>query len=82
MTHLLGFPWSDRDARRHRLLGRMIHHVFKLVPHDLRYHPRPCAGWKRARGELPVDALPVETPSRNLPPLAERDNPKHCSPKV
>jgi uncharacterized protein (DUF2236 family) len=79
---LLGYPWSDRDGRRHRQLGRMIHHAFKLVPHDRRYHPRARAGWKRVRGEHPVDASPVETPRRNLPPLAERDDPKHYSPKV
>jgi uncharacterized protein (DUF2236 family) len=74
---LLGYRWTERDARRHHRFGRMIHHVFKLVPHDRRYHPRARAGWRRVRGE---SAPPVETPARNLPPVAERDNPMHYSP--
>jgi uncharacterized protein (DUF2236 family) len=76
---LLGYTWTERDARRHRWFGRMIQYVFKLVPHDRRYHPRARAGWRRARGEF---APIVETPRRNLPPPAERDNPTHYSPKV
>jgi uncharacterized protein (DUF2236 family) len=76
---LLGYTWTERDARRHRRFGRMIYQVFKLVPHDRRYHPRARAGWRRARGEL---VSPVETPRRNLPPLSERDNPMHYSPKL
>jgi uncharacterized protein (DUF2236 family) len=63
----LGYRWSARDARLHRLLGRVIHHVFTWVPHDRRYHPRARAGWRRARGK---DAPLVESPRRNLPPRA------------
>ncbi|KAA9151327.1 DUF2236 domain-containing protein [Amycolatopsis acidicola] len=73
----LGYTWSDRDERLHRLAGRLINLAFKFVPHDRRYHPRARAGWRRARGE---HVPPVETPARNLPPLSERDNPKHYSP--
>lgn len=76
---LLGYRWTERDARRHHRFGRMIHHMFKLVPHDRRYHPRARAGWRRVRGEsTPL----VETPARNLPPAAERGNPSHYSPTL
>jgi uncharacterized protein (DUF2236 family) len=54
---------------------KLINAVFKLVPHDRRYHPRARAGWRRVRGEVAPDAALVETPRRNLPPLSERANP-------
>jgi uncharacterized protein (DUF2236 family) len=79
---LLGYSWSARDARRHRRVGGMINQVFKLVPGNRRYHPRARAGWQRARGETAEGAPLVETPPRNLPPLGERDNPMHYSPRV
>lgn len=78
----LGYRWSDRDARRHRLTGKVINATFRLVPRDRRYHPRARAGWRRARGQLAPDAPLVETPRRNLPPLDERDDPKHYCPEV
>ncbi|NKQ52632.1 DUF2236 domain-containing protein [Amycolatopsis sp. K13G38] len=74
----LGYTWSAREDRLHRLLGRAIGLAFKLVPHDRRYHPRARAGWRRARGE---HAPLVETPARNLPPLSERDSPTHYVPQ-
>lgn len=74
----LGYRWSARSERAHRLLGRLLNVVFSVLPHRLRYHPRARAGWRRARGEqVPIP----ETPARNLPPLAERDNPMHYSPR-
>lgn len=76
----LGYSWSARDERLHRLFGRAVGAVFRLVPHDRRYHPRARAGWRRARGEAGVSL--VETPRRNLPPVAERGDPKHYSPNV
>lgn len=79
---LLGFRWSDRDARRHRRVGKLINAGFKLVPHDRRYHPRARAGWRRVRGEVAPDAPVVETPPRNLPPLSERGKPEHYAPNV
>ncbi|MEC3980895.1 oxygenase MpaB family protein [Amycolatopsis sp. H20-H5] len=75
----LGYGWTARDARWHRLAGRAINLVCKLVPHDRRYHPRARAGWRRERG---MPGAPVETPARNLPPLAERGKPHHYSPQV
>ncbi|MEV7095136.1 oxygenase MpaB family protein [Amycolatopsis sp. NPDC051045] len=78
----LGFRWTDRDARRHRRFGKLVDAVFKLVPHDRRYHPRARAGWRRVRGEVAPDAPVVETPRRNLPPLPERGKPEHYAPNV
>jgi uncharacterized protein (DUF2236 family) len=82
VRELLGYPWSPRDARLHRLVGRAVNGVFAFVPHDRRYHPRARAGWRRARGDIPADAPLVETPPRNLPPAGERDNPMHYAPHV
>lgn len=79
---LLGYRWSSRDARLHRLVGRAINAAFTLVPFERRYHPRARAGWRRAFGKDPADAPLVETPARNLPPVHERDWPTHYSPAV
>ncbi|GAA3562166.1 oxygenase MpaB family protein [Amycolatopsis ultiminotia] len=79
---LLGYRWSARDERRHRRAGQLVNALFTLVPRDRRYHPRARAGWRRERGTAAADAPPVETPRRNLPPLAERGKPEHYSPDV
>ncbi|WP_020659864.1 oxygenase MpaB family protein [Amycolatopsis benzoatilytica] len=79
---LLGYRWTARDERRHRRAGKLINAAFAVVPRDRRYHPRARAGWRRARGELASNAPLVETPRRNLPPLAERGRPEHYSPDV
>lgn len=76
----LGYRWTAADRHAHRALGRVINLIFRLVPFDRRYHPRARAGWQRVRGEIPAAAPLIETPARNLPPLAERGNPKHYSP--
>ncbi|WP_026453967.1 oxygenase MpaB family protein [Saccharomonospora iraqiensis] len=82
VRELLGYRWTARDERWHRLLGRAINAAFRLVPFERRYHPRARAGWRRALGRDPVDTAPVETPARNLPPPEERDKPTHYSPAV
>lgn len=79
---LLGYTWSERDARLHRRAGKAINALFKLVPHDRRYHPRARAAWRGARGERAADAELVETPRRNLPPLSERGKPQHYAPET
>lgn len=79
---LLGYGWSARDRRLHRLAGTVIDLAFRLVPRDRRYHPRARAGWRRVAGTAPADAPPVETPARNLPPPDRRDSPTHYSPQV
>jgi uncharacterized protein (DUF2236 family) len=78
----LGFRWTSRDERLLRIAGRTLGAVWKLVPFDLRYHPRARAAWRRERGQAPPDTPLVETPPRNLPPLDRRDDPKHYSPAV
>lgn len=69
---LMGYSWSGRDAKLHRLFGRAVNLVFALVPRRLRLHPRARAGWDRAEGRLAADAPLPETPARNLPPVGER----------
>lgn len=78
----LGLTWTRRDELAFRVAGRSIGLLWNLVPFDRRMHPRARAGWQRSRGQLPADAPLVETPARNLPPLAERDSPTHYSPKL
>ncbi|MDZ7912140.1 MAG: oxygenase MpaB family protein [Rhodococcus sp. (in: high G+C Gram-positive bacteria)] len=79
---LLGYPWSSRDQRIHTTVGRSVNAIFRLVPWRYRYQPRARAGWDRANGRIPADAPLVHTPARNLPPLEQRDNPMHYSPRV
>ncbi|MBX6388216.1 MAG: DUF2236 domain-containing protein [Frankia sp.] len=66
----LGRTWTRRDEWLLRLVGRAVHHGWRLVPPARRYHPRARAGWRRAWGQLPPDAPLVESPARNLPPPA------------
>lgn len=74
---LLGYTFSRREQRLHRLVGRSIGLGEKLVPRRYRYHPRARAGWDRARGRVPADAPVVHTPDRNLPPAHLLDSPMH-----
>ena len=76
----LGYSWTSRDERAFRLVGRIVGAAWRLVPPERRLHPRARSAWRRARGQLPPDAPLVETPARNLPPLAERGKPTHYSP--
>lgn len=82
VRELLGYSWSERDARRHRLVGRAVGGVFRLVPPRYRLHPRARAGWDVARGRRRADAPLVHTPRRNLPPPEHRDDQRHYSPHV
>ncbi|HYB38374.1 MAG TPA: oxygenase MpaB family protein [Mycobacterium sp.] len=82
VRELMGYTWSCRDEWLHRRFGDMIRLVFACLPRRARMHPRARAGWDRATGRTPADAPLVHTPARNLPPLDERDNPKHYCPGV
>lgn len=77
---LLGYDWSARDARRHRLVCRALRVVFSCLPARRRLHPRARAAWDRVSGRAPADAPLVETPARNLPPKDQRGSPHHYSP--
>lgn len=76
----LGYSWSARDERLHRLVGKSIALAFRFVPWQRRYHPRARAGWRRALGMDPPAAPTVETPDRNLPPMSARSRPIHYVP--
>ncbi|MGC4962626.1 oxygenase MpaB family protein [Gordonia sp. DT101] len=81
IRELMGLPWTDRDERRFRLLGRTINLVMhRLLPKRFLRHPRPRDAWDRVDGRVAPDAPLVETPARNLPPEPERDNPMHYCP--
>jgi uncharacterized protein (DUF2236 family) len=82
VRELMGYRWSRRDEWLHRRFGELVRLVFAVVPPRYRKHPRARAGWDRATGRIPADAPLVHTPARNLPPLDERDNPKHYCPDV
>lgn len=77
---LMGYTWSRRDERLHRVFCGAVGKAWRLVPPRARMHPRARAGWDRAAGRIPADAPLVHTPSRNLPPLQERDKPYHYCP--
>ncbi|PJK22024.1 oxygenase MpaB family protein [Mycolicibacterium goodii] len=80
VRELMGYTWSNRDEKLHRLFGKAVHYTFKMVPERRRRHPRARAGWDRATGRIPADAPLVETPARNLPPEDVRDSPWHYCP--
>lgn len=82
VRELMGYTWSDRDEKLHRLFGTAVHYVFKLVPKRRRMHPRARAGWDRATGRIPADSPLPETPARNLPPLDARGKSMHYCPEV
>lgn len=80
VRELMGYSWSARDARLHRLFGRAVNAVFTVVPPRRRMHPRARAGWDRARGRITAEAPLVHTPARNLPPVSARGTGRHYSP--
>ena len=77
VRELMGYSWSKRDERLHRLFGRSVNLAFKLLPTRRRMHPRARAGWDRATGRIAADAPLLHTPARNLPPADERDKGIH-----
>jgi uncharacterized protein (DUF2236 family) len=78
----MGYAWSCRDEWLHRRFGDIVRLVFACLPRRARMHPRARAGWDRASGRIPPATPLVHTPARNLPPLDERDSPKHYCPNV
>lgn len=78
----LGYTWSRADEWLFRSLGRILHACWQIVPFDWRYHPRARAAWRRARRRYRPGRRLVETPYRNLPPVAEQDSPRHYAPRV
>lgn len=82
VRELMGYSWSPRKARLHRLFGTVVYRTTQLLPKRMLMHPRKRSAWDRAQGRLPADSPLVETPARNLPPLEYRDNPHYYSPKV
>lgn len=80
VRELLGYTWTARDEAWFRRTARLVRLVFRLVPARRRLHPRARAAFDRVHGRAPSDAPLVETPDRNLPPLDERDDPKHYVP--
>jgi uncharacterized protein (DUF2236 family) len=82
VRELMGYSWTRRDEWLHRRFGDLVYLVFSCLPRRARMHPRARAGWDRATGRAAADAPLVHTPARNLPPVDERDNPKHYCPAV
>jgi uncharacterized protein (DUF2236 family) len=82
VRELMGYAWSPRKQRLHRLFGKVVYRITRLVPKRVMMHPRKRSAWDRAHGRLPADAPLVETPARNLPPMEYRDNPHYYRPKV
>ncbi|MGE0779586.1 oxygenase MpaB family protein [Mycolicibacterium sp.] len=82
VRELLGYSWSPRQERLHRLFGQAVYFTTKALPKRVMMHPRKRSAWGRATGRLPADAPLVETPARNLPPVEYRDDPHYYSPKV
>ncbi|BBX68323.1 hypothetical protein MPSYJ_17840 [Mycolicibacterium psychrotolerans] len=82
VRELMGYTWSPRQERLHKLFGAAVYQVTRALPKRMLMHPRKRSAWDRAHGRLPADAPLVETPARNLPPVEYRDDPHFYSPKV
>ncbi|MEW5811241.1 MAG: oxygenase MpaB family protein [Actinomycetota bacterium] len=82
VRELMGYSWSPRQERLHKLFGTTVYLATRLLPQRMLMHPRKRSAWDRAHGRLPADAPLVETPARNLPPVEYRDDPHYYSPKV
>lgn len=76
----LGYRWTVADQFLLDSVGRATGLAWRFVPPPLRYHPRARAGWRRARGQIPMSEPLVETPALFLPPVDEREDPKHYVP--
>ena len=71
VRELMGYTWSARDERLHRMFGRAVGLAFRCLPRRARMHPRARAGWDRAEGRIAADAPLPQTPARHLPPPGE-----------
>lgn len=80
VREMMELSWTDADQRRFRLFGKAVNTAMNLLPKRYRLHPRPRDAYDRVSGRVPADAPLLETPTRNLPSAAERDNPIHYCP--
>ncbi len=81
IREMMALPWTDRDEKLFRLLGKTYNLVFhRLLPRRPWRHPRARDAWDRVNGRVAADAPLVETPSRNLPPESERGKSMHYCP--
>ena len=81
IREMMGLSWTEKDEKRLVLFGKVVNVVInKITPYRYRRHPRVRDAWDRVNGRVPMDAPLVETPDRNLPTGAERDNPMHYCP--
>lgn len=80
IREMMGLTWSERDEKLFRLFGKTVNAVMKLVPPRYRRHPRARDADDRLTGRVAADAPVLESPARNLPSGAERDNPIHYCP--
>ena len=80
VRELMGYTWSPRKERLHRLFGKGVYWTTRLLPKRMLMHPRKRSAIDRATGRLPADSPLVETPARNLPPVEYRGDGKHYCP--
>jgi uncharacterized protein (DUF2236 family) len=81
VRELLGYTWSPRQERLHRLFGKAVYWTTRALPKRMLMHPRKRSAVDRATGRLPSDSPLVETPARNLPPVEYRGDGKHYCPE-
>ncbi|WP_373368815.1 oxygenase MpaB family protein [Candidatus Mycobacterium methanotrophicum] len=77
VRELMGYTWTRRDEWLHPRFGDVVRLVFSCLPR----RARMCAVGPCQRPHPGDDPL-MRIPARNLPPLDERDNPKHYCPNV
>jgi len=80
VREMMGLSWSERDQRWFVRFGKLVAFVMASTPRRYRLQPRARDAWDRVNGRVAADAPLVESPTRNLPPESERDNPMHYCP--
>jgi uncharacterized protein (DUF2236 family) len=80
VRELMGYTWSPRKERLHRLFGKAVYWTTRPLPKRMLMHPLKRSAIDRATGRLPADSPLVETPARNLPPVEYRGDGKHYCP--
>ena len=59
---ILGLPWTDRDERRLRLLGRLVALAMTVLPERLRYFPIAYEARRADRARRALDRVLARRP--------------------
>jgi hypothetical protein len=53
VRELMGYSWSPRQERLHKLFGRTVYRITKVLPERMLMHPRKRSAWTARRVGCP-----------------------------